>query len=346
MSAAHASPASLATSASPTALAAPASPDFGGLLATGERRLAEAGAEDPRGDAIRLLCVCAGCDRAMLISRSRELPAAPVRDKFYSYIERRARKEPVQYIIGEWEFMGLPFAVNRDVLIPRPDTECLVECVLSELGANPRSTIPAAPPVKTPFILDLCTGSGCVAVSLAVFIPNALIVAADISDGALRVAVDNARLNGVGERIFFAAGDLYDPIKKPELCAFYRNAPARPGIEKAACGEAADEILFDAICANPPYVACEEMAMLPEDVRMYEPKSALDGGARGLGFFLRIAEGAAGRLKTGGILAVEVGAGQARIVENIFIQCGFSGIRTCRDVRGIERVVLARKMGK
>ena len=276
--------------------------DFAGLLSLGQKTLSGAGVEDAPRDALVLLCAAAGFDRAMLVSRSRENPPAAIKDKYIAYIYRRAQKEPIQYIIGEWEFMGLPFAVNHDALIPRPETESLVEGVINGLGDR-----------AAPIILDMCTGSGCIAISLAVFLKTSSIVATDISVRALRLAEKNALLNNVSDRIMFLEGDLFDPLD-----------------------EAAH---FDAICANPPYIAKHEFATLPDDIRLYEPDVALDGGRDGLVFFRAIAGKAAKWLKPGGFIAVEVGAGQSHRVENIFKENGFGNTWAHTDAGGCVRVI-------
>ena len=292
----------------------PASADIAELLYYGKTFLSEAGIENATREAQILLGAAAGFDCAMLIARSREIPSSKAKNKFYEYINRRARKEPLQYIIGEWEFMGLPFIVNRDALIPRPDTECLVECIIDKLGK--------LGDCPSPQILDMCTGSGCVAISLAVFLHNSQIVASDISGRALRLAEENAKLNNVSERIVFIEGDLFKPVE--------------------ALSHATG---FDVICANPPYIAGDELRALPEDIRMYEPEIALNGGAGGLDFYIKIAEGAGKWLHRGGFLAVETGAGQSVQVERIFKQSGFAKTWAERDANGHIRVVFASGWG-
>ena len=341
----------------------PIPPDNAGLLAMGRRLLKKAGLEYASGDAMMLLCASACCDRAAIITRLHELQTKSICETFHSYLKKRAKKEPIQYIIGEWEFMGLPFKVNRDVLIPRSDTECLVESILGELADHRKSAPGAALGADKPLILDLCTGSGCVAISLAYYVKNAFIIASDISARALTVAKTNAELNDTADRILFTQGDLYAPIKAAAAIINTRidtmftdlsytsaahSASASIPASISASNTDSDSIsvsseapLFDVVSANPPYIASEEWDMLPEDVRAYEPKIALDGGPGGLDFYYRIAEGAVSRLKPGGLLAVEVGAGQAMRVEKIFLENGFSKIRTKCDLNGLARVVLA-----
>jgi len=305
--------------------------DYSRLLTMGIRVLTDAGIDDPSNDARLLLCAAAGCDRARLVSHP-ELFTDSVLKKYTAYLDRRTCGEPVQYIIGEWEFMGLTFTVNRDVLIPRADTECLVENILAA---------PAVSVTHTPIVLDLCTGSGCIAVSLAAMLPRSFIVAADISARALKTARANALKNNVHDRVAFLEGDLFHPVGEfinsiitgdgagSRYPGFYAAASARGGLR------------FDVICANPPYIASEELSSLPDEVLSFEPGVALDGGPGGLIFFHRIATQAALWLKPGGLLAVETGFGQAGHVARIFEQYGLINMRVARDLNGIERVALA-----
>jgi release factor glutamine methyltransferase len=287
---------------------------YAALLEAGRRFLAERGAEDAARDAVELLCLAAGCDRARLYAYPDESVPDAAAARFRDFLHRRARHEPIQYIAGTWEFMGLTFRVDRSVLIPRPDTECLAECVLRAVRAR-------APGEEPPRILDLCTGSGCVAVCLAFFLRSAHIVATDISAAALALARENAALNGLADRLTFLEGDLF-----------------------AALPNAASAPRFDVICANPPYIPEEEIPGLMPDVRLYEPELALNGGPDGLGFYRRIAEGAPRYLRPGGTLAVEVGAGQAADVAAIFAgRAELTAISTVRDLSGLERVVFARR---
>ena len=337
------------------------------LIARGGRMLSDAGLEGARRDAATLLCAAAGRDRAALMLHEREFLTDTVIDKYMAYLGRRLKREPVQYIIGEWEFMGLPFAVDQNVLIPRPDTELLVECVTGWLKSTGGG--------QAPLILDLCTGSGCVAVSLAAagtggrraaapdnaaalsddsiistnnltaisnnpanspYNPftelNISIVATDISAEALRVARLNAEKNGVADRIYFMEGDMFEP--------FINRSETHPNA--AYCHAARSNWTFDAICANPPYIPSGELVGLPEDVRAYEPRIALDGGLDGYKYYKVIAENAASWLKPGGLLAVEAGFGQAGEVKRLFASNGLCGVSVMRDLNGIERVVAAR----
>lgn len=221
-------------------------------------------------------------------------------------VARRRAREPIAYILGEREFYGRPFEVSRDVLIPRPDTETLVEQTLLLVRAG----APDGP------LLDLCTGSGAVAVTLAAELPGRTVVATDISPSALTVAGRNAERNAVSERLELRVGDLFGALREGER--------------------------FALITVNPPYIGAHEMAGLDADVRDYEPQLALDAGADALSFYRRIAAEAGSFLVNGGALLVEVGHTQAAEVAALFAAQGFRDVRSARDLSGIERVVLAR----
>ncbi|NLO82566.1 MAG: peptide chain release factor N(5)-glutamine methyltransferase [Clostridiales bacterium] len=263
----------------------------------------------PRLEAEMLMAHLLKCQRHELyLASDRELDSSQVQ-QYFELIEKRASGCPVQYIINRREFMGLDFYVDQRVLIPRVDTEILVEHVIdwaSRQGKGLR-------------ILDLGTGSGAIAVSLAVFIPGAHITAIDISSEALEVAKYNARLHGVEGRIAFLEGDLFSPLHcHPGMCP------------------------FDAVVFNPPYIPTGDIETLEAQVRDYEPRLALDGGADGLRFYSRLADDCVYWLKPGGLLAVEVGYGQSKVVKTIFQDTGYyQNIGTVRDLAGIERVVYA-----
>jgi len=223
-------------------------------------------------------------------------------------LKRRLRGEPVQYILGNTEFMGLEFKVNPDVFIPRPETEILVETVL-------RLTRSLGPRVKIP-ILDLGTGSGCIAIALAKFLPDAKITAIDISDKALGVARQNARLNKV--RVKFLKKDL---TRSWEL-------------------EGQD---YDLIVSNPPYVSSAKIGGLQPEIR-HEPRIALDAGPDGLDFYRIIVRQADLYLKEGGFLIMEMGFGQRQDLENILQEPGNFEIKeVIKDYNYIDRVIVAQK---
>jgi len=217
---------------------------------------------------------------------------------------RRRAGEPVAYLLGVREFYGRPFRVDARVLVPRPDTEILVETALLRTHARSLSMR----------VLDLCTGSGCVAITIARERPTATVIASDISRGALVVARDNAVRLGAFNVAFFEA-DLF-------------ALPAHRGPAR-----------FDLVTANPPYIADGEAPELPVDVRNFEPHGALFAGADGLDLVRRIVTEAPAHLDEGGVLALEVGAGQSPDVKQLFTARGFAEVETSRDYGGHERVV-------
>ena len=221
-------------------------------------------------------------------------------------IKRRVQHEPVAYITGHRDFMGLDFKVTKDTLIPRPDTEILVEAVLQRL--------PAAGENST--LADIGTGTGAICLSLLNYLPKLKAMAVDISPGALAVAQENSVSLGLSQRVEFLQGDLLEPLK--------------------AKGE-----LLNAIVSNPPYIPKADIATLASDVRAYEPMGALDGGEDGLDFYRRLLAESGDLLKDGGFLAMEVGIHQARQLEALAKDMSQWGkCEILRDLAGIERVVI------
>jgi release factor glutamine methyltransferase len=222
--------------------------------------------------------------------------------RFRELVKRRRAREPVAYLVGAREFYGRTFRVDRRVLVPRPDTEKLVEVALEKTKARSMSLR----------ALDLCTGSGCVAITIARERPTSRVHATDASDEALEVARDNAlRLGATNASL--ARGDLYDAVDP--------------------------RCRFEVVVSNPPYVATEEIASLMPDVREFEPPLALDGGQDGLAVLRRIVARAPEHLSQGGTLALEVGAGQAGEVTRLLTERGFSEVGTAQDYARIDRVV-------
>jgi release factor glutamine methyltransferase len=248
---------------------------------------------------------------AWLIAHEGDAIAPHVAVSFCNAIERRLAGEPIQYIVGEAEFYGLPFDVNRDVLIPRPETEHLVERAI-EAARKLRQT--GATPA--PRMVDVGTGSGAIAVALAHELPFAAIAATDVSAAALEVAQANAARNGVAGRIRFLKGDLLDPVR----------------------GEA-----FDLVVSNPPYVPAGDRATLDVEVRDFEPAQALFAGADGLGIYRRLLPAAFATLSAGGILLLEIGHGQRASIAALLGSAGFDAIEFFADLQGIARVAKARR---
>ena len=222
---------------------------------------------------------------------------------FIKYINERLENRPIAYIVGNREFMGLDFYVKEGVLIPRPDTEILVEEVI-ELAKNKGDIN----------ILDIGTGSGAITVSLAKYLPNAKITSVDIEDIPLEVGRINAKSNEVEDRIEFVKSNLFENIDK--------------------------DMKFDIIVSNPPYIKREVVETLDKQVKDYEPYTALEGGEDGLDFYREITKQSKSYLKEKGILAYEVGHDQSEDVSKLMINGGYTNIYTKKDLQGFERVVI------
>jgi release factor glutamine methyltransferase len=283
-------------------------------LAEGRSRLAHTGS--PALDAGLLLSHVLGVGREKLYLNSGELSPADL-SRFWKYVERRLSGECTAYITGRREFYGLDFCVNPAVLVPRPDTETLVEAALEELSAHPPPPAPHSPPSALLSVLDLCTGSGAAAVALKYARPELDLWAVDISAKALETAEANAeRLLAGRGTIRFLRGDLYAPL--PE-----------------------DSPKFALITANPPYVPSAEIAKLAKEVRN-EPRIALDGGEDGLDILRRIIEGAPARLSPGGALLLEADPSQMEKIALMLEARGFGEISIRKDLAGRGRVIAGR----
>jgi release factor glutamine methyltransferase len=261
------------------------------------------GINHPRLDAEVLLAFALGATRVQLIVDSSRPLMPPELARFRDLVKRRRAREPVAYLLGEREFYGRPFRVDSRVLIPRPDTETLVDVGLKRTAHLSLSAR----------VLDLCTGSGCVGISLARERPTTSVHATDMDGGALTVARENAQRLGA-YRVSFSRGDLYEGLRAPFGA-------------------------FDLIVANPPYIPSPDIAGLELDIRGFEPALALDGGGDGLDTLRRVVLGATPFLARGGALAVEVGAGEADAVAELFARSGFTDVQRTRDYGKIERVV-------
>jgi release factor glutamine methyltransferase len=232
--------------------------------------------------------------------------------RFRDLVKRAADHEPIAYLTGRAHFFSLEFTVTRDVLIPRPDTETLVENVLQDVRFTPG--------LESPRILELCTGSGCVAAALGQQLKTATILATDVSPAALSVARQNLAALSLSERVLLAQGDLYEPLRT--------QITASP---------------FHIIVANPPYIPSGAIEGLDRNVRDYEPRLALDGGTDGLRLIRQILTGAPERLLPGGRVYVEIQFDQAEPVRALAIAAGLTEIRILRDHAGNDRVVAARR---
>lgn len=266
----------------------------------GINKLERVGIPDAKLDARLLLeYVCKTNHSTLFAHPDREVSDAEEQE-YFSLIDRRVNREPVAYILGSWDFMGLTFNVNNNVLIPEQDTEILVEEALRycEDGMN---------------ILDLCTGSGCIALSLLNYTNGTRAVCTDISEKALEVARGNASLLGLDERAEFIHTDLF-PEKSDEK--------------------------YDLIVSNPPYIASAVIETLSPEVKDFEPRLALDGDEDGLTFYKRIIDGVQDYLYSNGYLVMEIGYDQGEAVKELLVQNGrYHDIEVLKDYSGNDRVV-------
>jgi release factor glutamine methyltransferase len=244
-------------------------------------------------------------------------------DAFRELIKRRSQREPLQHITGSTSFCGYEIAVNRHVLVPRPETELLAELSWQFLNQLSEGRVPRVPDQNlingdsqssSLRVLDFCTGSGCIAIALAAKCPNAKIVATDISSDALILAKENAARNNVAERIEFLQGDGFAALKD-----WWGETPGKSGSAKNQNGSpGVSPHQFDLIISNPPYIPSAEIATLEPEVRDFDPHDALDGGADGLEFYRLIASQGRAFLKPGGRVMVEFGDDQAEAIRKIF----------------------------
>jgi release factor glutamine methyltransferase len=271
-----------------------------------------------------LLMHATGRDRTWLFAHPEEILDAGAATKYFAAIERRVAGEPTQYITGKQEFWGLEFEVAPPVLIPRPETEHVMEVVLARLGERGlKIHMDTGAPRATMYVADVGTGSGCLAVALAHELPHAKVFATDISEPALAIARRNAERNGVADRVTFLEGDLLRP--------FLTEASTLPNS-------------FDVIVSNPPYIGRDEEAGLEREVREHEPHSALFAGATGLELYGPLVEQAGALLKDRGILALELGHDSADYVRELFDrQSGWTNVAVTIDLAGIPRVLAAQR---
>ena len=260
-----------------------------------------------KNEARTIMSYATGLGTAELITRAKELMRDDDFAEFEKRIYSRIEGVPLQYIVGIQEFMGLPFRVNPSVLIPRLDTEILAEQVLGIIEGKG---------LERPEVLDLCTGSGALGVTIAAKVPGALVTMTDVSEAALQTAMSNAGLNGVNRRCSFLLGDMFDAVP--------------------------DDKLFDIIVCNPPYIETDVIETLDVEVKDHEPRIALDGGKDGLDFYRIIADKASMHLKSGGILALEIGCDQGVAVKRLLNKAKtYGNVRVVRDLAHLDRVVIA-----
>lgn len=276
------------------------------LLIEGRERLRQAGIAEAELDAKYLLMEAFELSASDLLLKRNEKVELGI-DVYQEMIEKRCQRIPLQYILGTWEFMGLEFYVDERVLIPRQDTENLVELVLKEHQENDIS------------ILDMCTGSGCIAVSLAKLGNYRQVTAVDVSAGALEVAAENVNHLGVEKQVTCVLSNLYENIQP--------------------------DAQYDIIVSNPPYIPTEVIEGLQPEVKEFEPRLALDGTADGLHFYRRLAQESGRFLHPGGWVYVEIGYDQGEAVSELFAKAGYVEIEVIKDTPGLDRIAKARYKG-
>ena len=291
------------------------------MLTMGEKQLMDSDIADATRDCKILYCYMMDIPFSKIILEYQEVLQDRLCDKYFELIDRRSKGEPVQYIMGCQEFMGLEFIVNENVLIPRQDTETLVEDALEIINTGSLRGEDMDVKRKEWDILDLCTGSGAIGVSLAGIANKVNVTCSDISEGAIKVAKENAQKHGVTKSMKFEHGDLFKPFNKH----FHKQK-------------------FDMIISTPPYIKSSVIPTLQKEVCEHEPLSALDGGESGLDFYERIVSGVGSHLKKGGVLLMEIGNDQGEAVSGLLSRNGeFTSIRVLRDLAQRDRIVFAKK---
>lgn len=263
------------------------------------------GVPDPAIAAELLVARLLNCRRLEVHSRSASVMSDAHLEAMRRGMKRVAGGEPVQYVLGQWDFMGRTFKTDKRALIPRPETETLVESVLKRDGLWSR---------QKPVVLDIGTGSGCMVISIALEKPDALYLAIDVSADALELARENAAAHGLDEKIAFSDAGLSELVEPASI---------------------------DAIVANLPYIPTAEYEKLPAHIRCHEPRIALDGGPNGMGVIEDVVQDAAIVLKQGGFLFMETGCDQTAAAKSLLTEAGFQGIELVRDLSGRDRVITA-----
>ena len=277
---------------------------YNNLFLDTRTRLKKAGIESAQLEAREILCYAADKTREQFYRDMALYVSGELERRVDTLVQRRLSGEPVAYIIGEWEFYGLTLDVSGDVLIPRMDTEMLVE----------RTILRARAAGEEARVLDLCAGSGCVGLAVASNVPDCRVVLAELSEGALRICKQNIRRTDMNARVTSVCVDALEP---PSSTLWD----------------------FDVVACNPPYSPTGDIDALDVSVRDYEPRMALDGGTDGLEFYRQIASKWKNAIRLGGALIFEVGVSQASEVEKIMAENGFENIQTTADTQGIWRVV-------
>ena len=273
-----------------------------GLLVDGTKMLTQAGIDEAELDARYILEYITGLNSAQYFIHSEDIIEKDKAEEFFRLIERRSKRIPLSYVIGTRDFFGLTFKVDENVLIPEQETELLVEEVIKHSEGKS--------------VLDMCTGSGCIAISIALFGKPSKVAASDISEKALKVARENAKSLKAGE-ISFIQGDMFENVTDK----------------------------FDIIVSNPPYIETGEIDELMPEVRDYIPRLALDGDIDGLKFYRIISKEAVKKLNKNGRIFYEIGYNQSRAVASILFENGFTDITVIKDYSGLDRIVMA-KLGE
>ena len=270
-----------------------------GILADGAKMLAQAGIDEAELDARYILEYITGLNSAQYFIHSEDIIEKNKAEEFFRLIERRSKRIPLSYVIGTRDFFGLTFKVDENVLIPEQETELLVEEVIKHSEGKS--------------VLDMCTGSGCIAISIALFGKPSKVAASDISEKALEVARENAKSLKAGE-ISFIQGDMFENVTDK----------------------------FDIIVSNPPYIETGEIDELMPEVRDYIPRLALDGDIDGLKFYRIISKEAVKKLNKNGRIFYEIGYNQSRAVASILLENGFTDVKIMKDYSGLDRIVMAK----
>ena len=270
-----------------------------GLLADGAKMLAQAGIDEAELDVRYILEYITGLNSAQYFINSEDIIEKDKAEEFFRLIERRSKRIPLSYVIGTRDFFGLTFKVDENVLIPEQETELLVEEVIKHSEGKS--------------VLDMCTGSGCIAISIALFGKPSKVAASDISEKALEVARENAKSIKAGE-ISFIQGDMFENVTDK----------------------------FDIIVSNPPYIETGEIDELMPEVRDYIPRLALDGDIDGLKFYRIISKEAVKKLNKNGRIFYEIGYNQSRAVASILLENGFTDVKIMKDYSGLDRIVMAK----
>ena len=270
-----------------------------GLLADGTKMLTQAGIDEAELDARYILEYITGLNSAQYFIHSEDIIEKNKAEEFFRLIERRSKRIPLSYVIGTRDFFGLTFKVDENVLIPEQETELLVEEVIKHSEGKS--------------VLDMCTGSGCIAISIALFGKPSKVAASDISEKALEVARENAKSLKAGE-ISFIQGDMFENVTDK----------------------------FDIIVSNPPYIETGEIDELMPEVRDYIPRLALDGDIDGLKFSRIISKEAVKKLNKNGRIFYEIGYNQSRAVASILLENGFTDVKIMKDYSGLDRIVMAK----